>query len=144
MKLNKFNENSSIDKLKENIEFTLLSLKDDGYFIEVKDRDNLVVTIRIPSKTGLVQVPVEPIYEYIEEIYDYAKNIGAKFVKIELTLVSYSGTVVVKHLDKSTGKLTDSPIDNGNWYDIKDSIDFCIFSNDGEMDEFYQIKLYIE
>ena len=36
------------------------------------------------------------IYEYIEEIYDYAKNIGSKFTTIELALISYSGIVVEK------------------------------------------------
>ena len=141
MRINKFNENISEDELKENLEFSLVELVDDGYHVRVSYKDSYLIVVIREDRKDVKYTSIIPIYEYLEQLIELTKHYNKVLESVQMTTSRYNSIDKVKFLDKNIGKVTDAPLNDSSWEDLKDSIDFHIFKNDGEVDMFHGIRL---
>lgn len=145
MKLRRVNE--SIDDLLETIEYTLVSLRDDDFFVSVlaSGPESIEVIIRLKYNSKTKSTSLEPVYSYFEEVFEYIKHYEKEITILDITpSTTFSTSLRVYFLDKSIGKTVENSIQNADFNELKESIDFCLFSNDCDLDKFSQIKFFIE
>lgn len=160
MYLNKLNETMSDDKfekLKQDIEGTLIELVDKGYKVVIEpstsvkkygteqhiDKIPVIITITIKEGSGIRNQDIEPIKEYLHQLYDLMKYYKYSLNKVDVKTINFDRARHVRLLDKKTGKvsLEDDIYKAKDFESIWDSIDFCIFSYCNEPDKFYKIEL---
>jgi hypothetical protein len=132
------------NSLKQDVDGTLIELVDKGYDVNVgssKYHTNIIVTIRIKEVSGIRNQDIEPIKEYLHQLYDIIKYHKLILTKVDITPASFDNKRDVKLLDKKTGKVEDDIYNAENFESVWDSIDFCIFSSRSEPDKFYRIEL---
>ncbi len=142
MKLRRINE--SIDDLLQNIEYAVLPLRDNGFFVTAMlNGSSIEISIKLKDNKF---IELEFIYSYLEEIFDYIKEYDRSITDFVIQ-VNYQ-YINIGFLDKTIGKTILKPLsDINNFNELKDSIDFCLFSNvpeTKELGKFHQIKFFIE
>ena len=158
MALNKFNESviNEFEKVKKDIEDSLIELVDEGYKVVVKpssyysvtpklwNPDNTIpVIVTITIKDGMKNQDIKPIKEYLHQLYDLMEYHKYSLNKVDVSPTNYDTSKHVRLLDKKTGKvsLEDDIYKAEDFESVWDSIDFCIFSSRSEPDKFYRIEL---
>jgi hypothetical protein len=135
------------NSLKQDVDGTLIELVDKGYDVNVvssKYHTNIMVTIRIKEVNGIRNQDIYPIKEYLHQLYDIVKYHHLILTNVDVTPASFNHKIDVKLLNKKTGKVEDDIYKAKDFESIWDSIDFCIFTSNGEPDKFYRIELLFD
>jgi hypothetical protein len=142
------------EKIKQDIEGSLIELVDEGYKVDVissgitgllvlLDKTEISVTIKVREvRRSVNHQDIGDIKEYIHHLYDLMEYHRFKLNHVNLQLLFQESKIPVRLLD-STGKfsLESDFYKAKNFESVWDSIDFCIFSSNRDVDKFFKIEL---
>ena len=139
--------------IKEDIEGSLVELVDEGYKVDVissgitgllvlLDKTEISVTIKVREVGAINHQDIGDIKEYIHHLYDLMKYHKFELNNVNLRLLFQDSAIPVRLLD-STGKksLEDDFYKAENFESAWNSIGFCIFSSNRDVDKFFKIEL---
>jgi hypothetical protein len=134
--------------IKEDIEGSLVELVDEGYKVDVissgiKDyKTEISVSIKVREVGAINHQDIGDIKEYIHHLYDLMKYHKFELNNVNLRLLFQDSAIPVRLLD-STGKksLEDDFYKAENFESAWNSIGFCIFSSNRDVDKFFKIEL---
>jgi hypothetical protein len=134
--------------IKEDIEGSLVELVDEGYKVDVissgiKDyKTEISVSIKVREVGAINHQDIGDIKEYIHHLYDLMKYHKFELNDVNLRLLFQDSAIPVRLLD-STGKksLEDDFYKAENFESAWNSIGFCIFSSNRDVDKFFKIEL---
>jgi hypothetical protein len=134
--------------IKEDIEGSLVELVDEGYEVNIISSDitdyktEISVSIKVREVGAVNHQDIGDIKEYIHHLYDLMKYHKFELNDVNLRLLFQDSAIPVRLLD-STGKksLEDDFYKAENFESAWNSIGFCIFSSNRDVDKFFKIEL---
>jgi hypothetical protein len=134
--------------IKEDIEGSLVELVDEGYEVNIISSDitdyktEISVSIKVREVGAVNHQDIGDIKEYIHHLYDLMKYHKFELNDVNLRLLFQDSAIPVRLLD-STGKksLEDDFFKAENFESVWNSIGFCIFSSNRDVDKFFKIEL---
>jgi hypothetical protein len=134
--------------IKEDIEGSLVELVDEGYKVDVISsgitdyKTEISVSIKVREVGAINHQDIGDIKEYIHHLYDLMKYHKFELNNVNLRLLFQDSAIPVRLLD-STGKksLEDDFYKAENFESAWNSIGFCIFSSNRDVDKFFKIEL---
>jgi hypothetical protein len=134
--------------IKEDIEGSLVELVDEGYKVDVISsgitdyKTEISVSIKVREVGAINHQDIGDIKEYIHHLYDLMKYHKFELNNVNLRLLFQDSAIPVRLLD-SRGKksLEDDFYKAENFESAWNSIGFCIFSSNRDVDKFFKIEL---
>jgi hypothetical protein len=134
--------------IKEDIEGSLVELVDEGYKVDVISsgitdyKTEISVSIKVREVGAINHQDIGDIKEYIHHLYDLMKYHKFELNNVNLRLLFQDSAIPVRLLD-STGKksLENDFFKAENFESVWNSIGFCIFSSNRDVDKFFKIEL---